>query len=374
MFKSIEKNEKSLENIITIQNKEEIYQKTLDEWKKNKKRKTKIEEEKLDDKLKKILHIASLKEIIDICNKKRQISIEKTGVLEYDTYHLASIYSTIFLSNLIVIEYNLPDDTKNRIIKYYNAENVEEEVLKRMLIELLEEIIRFYNMLNFPQVDYSGIGLRTIDLYDGFYNTLLSPYYYVIKDSKYNWDDLFYNSLKTPYYIDNYIGNNKERIEHFLFLIEGFMVNAHSSRLVCINYIAALEFLLTHKPKEGLKKFFNLKNDSIIYQLRKKVKMCYDGSKINEQELDKIIRFNYNYRSDILHGNFRELEKDIRKISNLRYVKETLNLYKKEKIDVYETTNNNILDINSDLLKDLFKNIFIHLSNNPDMIEKIKKE
>ena len=127
-----------------------------------------------------------------------------------------------------------------------------------------------------------------------------------------------------------------------------------------------MEFLLTHKPTGD--------NDSISSQLKSKIKYCYNNQNLDTSEIDKIIYYNYNYRSDILHGNFKNINKDLNQLSKLNYISQHIKSYELEEIDKYDTKNNNILYANSLLLKSIFKNIFIYLSNNPSEIDKIKSQ
>lgn len=272
------------------------------------------------------------------------------------------------MKELIVVEYDLPDTTKDIIIDYNNAYKIEEDLLNEILLDVLVHYINFHNILEFSQEDYLGIELSSFNIYNDFYNTLLKPFYFKIPKSSSDWDKLFYDSIKCTDYIDNYIGEHNERLKNFLFLLESFNINCFSSRMTCINYIASLEFLLTHKPND------KCNNYSIFYQLKTKVRKCYNDLNIKNDDIEKIIRYNYDYRSDILHGNFDKIDSDIKNLTKLSYITNELKQYDLEGINIYETENNNILYLNAILLKDIFKNIFIYLSNNTSMINKLKKE
>lgn len=362
----ISSNKRTLEYRITVDNASEISSKLIDRAFYDRQNGINVSEDKLNAKLDKIYEIRNLKEIMQICDKDEKIDIDKTGIKEIDSYDLAHCYSYSFLKRLIIIEYKLPNKIKELILEFNNANMTEEDVKEELINDLLYDFIYVYNIMHFPQKDYIGISLKKINKFNEFYHTLLSPFHYKLENSEEDWEKLFNDSLKHPQYIDNYISNDENKIRCVLLLLESFRLNSHNNRLKCINYISLLEFLLTHKPTGD--------NDSISSQLKSKIKYCYNNQNLDTSEIDKIIYYNYNYRSDILHGNFKNINKDLNQLSKLNYISQHIKSYELEEIDKYDTKNNNILYANSLLLKSIFKNIFIYLSNNPSEIDKIKSQ
>lgn len=359
-------NKRKLEYRITVDNASEISKKLIDKAVYDRQKGINVNEDKLNTKLDEIYKIRNLKEIMQICDKDKKIEIDKTGIMEFDSYALARCYSYSFLKKLIVIEYKLSDKIKELILEFNNANMAEDDVKDELINDILYDFIYVYNMIHFPQNVYIGISLKKINKFDEFYQTLLSPFHYKTENYEENWEKLFKDSLKHPQYIDNYISNDENRIKNILLLLESFRLNSHNDRLECINYISLLEFLLTHKPTKD--------SDSISSQLKFKIKYCYNNQNLDTSEVDKIIYYNYNYRSDILHGNFKNIEKDLKQLSKLTYISQYIKSYELENIDKYDTKNNNILYANSLLLKNIFKNIFIYLSNNPSEIDKLKNQ
>lgn len=84
-------------------------------------------------------------------------------------------------------------------------------------------------------------------------------------------------------------------------------------KIVCL--VSLIELLIAHKPdssrfniEESIKKMFINKTLLILY---------LDNNKINITDIKKELSYIYNIRSDIAHGNFNDLFKEINKIRNL---------------------------------------------------------
>ncbi len=91
----------------------------------------------------------------------------------------------------------------------------------------------------------------------------------------------------------------------FMFLLSRFNFYYLDVRNKILLYISLIEFFIVHKPKE---------NDfSICKQIEYNIEECYRY--VNKSFSKKEIGLIYDYRCNLLHGNFKDIKKNLKKLS-----------------------------------------------------------
>ncbi len=128
-------------------------------------------------------------------------------------------------------------------------------------------------------------------------------------------------------FFDDY---NRNILMEFSFIINTIERGLLNDKLILISYVTVLEFLLTAKPDSSGY------DESVTRQFIKNVMTCLAISiEMTEDEfndLKKELREIYDYRSNIVHGNFEKIENNLKKLFKFQFYK---NL--REEINFYES-------------------------------------
>ncbi len=196
--------------------------------------------------------------------------------------------------------------------------------------EFIFKYFDLWNLINFGQEEHLGVKLmilRTsiqdlLNLYPLYPDSTLSKYMIEVK-----------NVFNDPISID-FDFQQLYQEELFWFIVKRFNDYYVDDINKFLLYVSIIELLITHKqnPKN--------ENDTIKKQFGTKIVECYNrvGKKIGLSEIGHI----YDYRSDLLHGNFKEAKKDLNKLKKEEYFINMFNNFYSENVDF---SNADALDI-----------------------------
>ena len=124
--------------------------------------------------------------------------------------------------------------------------------------------------------------------------------------------------------------SDRNLLMEYSFIINTIERGLLNDKLILISYVTVLEFLLTAKPDSSGY------DESVTRQFIKNVMTCLAISlEISESEFDdlkKELREIYDYRSNIVHGNFEKLENNLKKLYKFPFYKKL-----REEINFYES-------------------------------------
>lgn len=140
------------------------------------------------------------------------------------------------------------------------------------------------------------------------------------KTEKIEKEEYRFNGFK--FYYENIIKNyqvikgfkDKETVEYITGSIQLLRKN-YDLKMKFVSIVSIIELLLTHSPDSTR---FNIE-DSISKQFRNKVSLIVylNDKNTNHNDISRKCKLIYYIRSDIAHGNFKQLDKDLRKYFEL---------------------------------------------------------
>lgn len=157
----------------------------------------------------------------------------------------------------------------------------------------IEKYINLFNIVNFDLTIYKGI-------------TLSEDYFFMfsyVRDNKY--DKIFEKVLLSPYSIDQFV-KKEEDLLVLMFLINSFDKEKYMrERKYSIDFVSCIEFFLVRRLVGN--------NSKIQEQFRLKVRRCCKelGYCISNNEIKDL----YDYRSYVVHGNFKDLNRKVDEIT-----------------------------------------------------------
>lgn len=258
-----------------------------------------------------------------------------------------------YLRRLIVIDYDR-ELLLEKLKKYDNSKTTEDA----LILEFRKSFINFYNYINRVKISY--------DIYN-------------YRDSKYNSSILFLSKLgKTTFesrnnrnLIDKFINIKDDNFDNFMFIIETFYSeNNKSYKKEITDYVTLLEMFVTHSPSTNR---YNVE-DSISKQFVEKISASFSlthsiKNKIDLEDFKKELKYMYNYRSKLLHGEVLEMNKQLNKFLEIPYYSSRRN----NDIDKdYYKIKGIIEKYMSNRLEDIFRKIFELYVKNYLFFEAIK--
>jgi len=136
-------------------------------------------------------------------------------------------------------------------------------------------------------------------------NDILMHSFYTNNDYKKNFLEMILN----PYIIDSFVKDDSQIMDLF-FIINNFeKVRYLKERKAIIDLVTCLEFFLVQK--------LNASNSKLENQFKFKIRKCCNemGYKVSINELQDL----YDYRSLIVHGNFKKINDKTEKITNRQW-------------------------------------------------------
>lgn len=254
------------------------------------------------------LYIGSLKTLIKTYQKEVDPSIDILNPILTDS--MIFKYLDNYFSKLIIISYN-EEVVKNFLFDYYKTEAQAEDNIN----EFLRDIIFTYQTITNKSFDYKNQYQYKLGYYERFHHI----------------PNRVKNFKKLHIKLDTLIAN-EENYNKLLFMYELLEVHDYKSEMKkIVNYITAIELMLTHSPKSN--------EDTISSQFIQKSLWCLD--KIKKKDFSKKeLKLIYTYRSKIIHGDRKALSKIIRSLSkmpeyvlNQKQLKEEIYLYQDQLIE-----------------------------------------
>lgn len=300
--------------------------------------------------------------IVTIYNK--EFKLKKENFIFEDK----NIYDAIdnFIKNIVLLDTSNKQIIINTIASYYNL-SPEQESHQDYLITFYKGIMNIYNKL-YPRSDEeSACLLLTINITPDLYSNLVRitndcTLKIQMENQKKFIQNIHYNL------IDLFLQNSEDNPKIFIFLVELFE-ERHFGRTEVLNYITFFDLILTHKPNQNK---FNVE-DSIFQQFIQKISACVSltGDIKNENDLKWLkseLKLMYNYRSDILHGNFNKIIEDLEKFLNIPYYREEID----RKYSFYSQKTMAIEELILERLNYFFKIIFKFAAEKPLFIKALK--
>lgn len=234
-----------------------------------------------------------------------------------------SLYRAIenFVSTFVLIDFNDTNLISKEICDYYNLSS--EEDLTDYIINFKNGIFNIYNYLYYNPKSNSTVLVKFESIKEKIIDNI-SNIIFFDKISEYKENIKIFKKSMQDNLIDKFLSCDKENPKIFLFLVEVFS-NKGFGRTDILNYITFFDLILTHKPNSNR---FNIE-DSISQQFIQKISscICLTNDIKNEQQLNLLkteLKLIYNYRSDILHGNFNKTNEDLDKFLNIPYYREPI--------------------------------------------------
>lgn len=254
------------------------------------------------------LYIGSLKTLVKTYQKEVDPSIDILNPILTDSMILK--YLDNYFSKLIVISYN-EEVIKDFLFDYYRTEAQAEDNTNGFL----RNIIFTYQAITSKSFEYKNQYQYKLGYYENFH--------YIPNRVK-NFKNLYVK-------LDTLIAN-EENYNKLLFMYELLEVHDYKSEMKrIVNYITAMELMLTHSPKSN--------EDTISCQFIQKSLWCLD--KIKKKDFSKKeLKLIYTYRSKIIHSDRKALAKIIKSLSkmpeytlNEKQLKEEIYLYQDQLIE-----------------------------------------
>lgn len=235
-------------------------------------------------------------------------------------------YLDNYFSKFIVISYDKAL-TKDFLKKYYITDMQSEDQTRGFI----ENIIYTYNKLNGTNIDY-----ETRYKFENVFNRSFA---------KKNVDKKSANVIDKLFEVNNNYNN-------MMFMFETIEIKKYySTKKKIINYITALELLLTHSPK-------NNKSDTISKQFINKVYLCLKKINIEQFSL-KELKEVYTYRSKIIHGDYNAINKCLKNLAKLDPYFINDKILKEEMYSTHLQLIENILGKRTKLLFEMIFNLYI---------------
>lgn len=320
-----------------------------------------VKENSTVDYMMKSLRMFSIADYFSLCELKILVRIYLTEsnketyepvMDDFKTNNISKVLRN-YLRRLIVIDY----DRKlllEKLKKYDNSKTTEDA----LILEFRKSFINFYNYINRVKISY--------DIYN-------------YRDSKYNSSILFLSKLgKTTFesrnnrnLVDKFINIKDDNFDNFMFIIETFYSeNNKSYKKEITDYVTLLEMFVTHSPSTNR---YNVE-DSISKQFVEKISASFSlthsiKNKIDLEDFKKELKYMYNYRSKLLHGEVLEMNKQLNKFLEIPYYSNRRN----NDIDKdYYKIKGIIEKYMSNRLEDIFRKIFELYVKNYLFFEAIK--
>lgn len=320
-----------------------------------------VKENSTVDYMMKSLRMFSIADYFSLCELKILVRIYLTEsnketyepvMDDFKTNNISKVLRN-YLRRLIVIDYDR-ELLLEKLKKYDNSKTTEDA----LILEFRKSFINFYNYINRVKISY--------DIYN-------------YRDSKYNSSILFLSKLgKTTFesrnnrnLIDKFINIKDDNFDNFMFIIETFYSeNNKSYKKEITDYVTLLEMFVTHSPSTNR---YNVE-DSISKQFVEKISALFSlthsiKNKIDLEDFKKELKYMYNYRSKLLHGEVLEMNKQLNKFLEIPYYSNRRN----NDIDKdYYKIKGIIEKYMSNRLEDIFRKIFELYVKNYLFFEAIK--
>lgn len=320
-----------------------------------------VKEKSTVDYMMKSLRMFSIADYFSLCELKILVRIYLTEsnketyepvMDDFKTNNISKVLRN-YLRRLIVIDYDR-ELLLEKLKKYDNSKTTEDA----LILEFRKSFINFYNYINRVKISY--------DIYN-------------YRDSKYNSSILFLSKLgKTTFesrnnrnLVDKFINIKDDNFDNFMFIIETFYSeNNKSYKKEITDYVTLLEMFVTHSPSTNR---YNVE-DSISKQFVEKISASFSlthsiKNKIDLEDFKKELKYMYNYRSKLLHGEVLEMNKQLNKFLEIPYYSSRRN----NDIDKdYYKIKGIIEKYMSNRLEDIFRKIFELYVKNYLFFEAIK--
>lgn len=320
-----------------------------------------VKENSTVDYMMKSLRMFSIADYFSLCELKILVRIYLTEsnketyepvMDDFKTNNISKVLRN-YLRRLIVIDYDR-ELLLEKLKKYDNSKTTEDA----LILEFRKSFINFYNYINRVKISY--------DIYN-------------YRDSKYNSSILFLSKLgKTTFesrnnrnLVDKFINIKDDNFDNFMFIIETFYSeNNKSYKKEITDYVTLLEMFVTHSPSTNR---YNVE-DSISKQFVEKISASFSlthsiKNKIDLEDFKKELKYMYNYRSKLLHGEVLEMNKQLNKFLETPYYSSRRN----NDIDKdYYKIKGIIEKYMSNRLEDIFRKIFELYVKNYLFFEAIK--
>lgn len=320
-----------------------------------------VKENSTVDYMMKSLKMFSIADYFSLCELKILVRIYLTEsnketyepvMDDFKTNNISKVLRN-YLRRLIVIDYDR-ELLLEKLKKYDNSKTTEDA----LILEFRKSFINFYNYINRVKISY--------DIYN-------------YRDSKYNSSILFLSKLgKTTFesrnnrnLVDKFINIKDDNFDNFMFIIETFYSeNNKSYKKEITDYVTLLEMFVTHSPSTNR---YNVE-DSISKQFVEKISASFSlthsiKNKIDLENFKKELKYMYNYRSKLLHGEVLEMNKQLNKFLEIPYYSNRRN----NDIDKdYYKIKGIIEKYMSNRLEDIFRKIFELYVKNYLFFEAIK--
>lgn len=320
-----------------------------------------VKENSTVDYMMKSLRMFSIADYFSLCELKILVRIYLTEsnketyepvMDDFKTNNISKVLRN-YLRRLIVIDYDR-ELLLEKLKKYDNSKTTEDA----LILEFRKSFINFYNYINRVKISY--------DIYN-------------YRDSKYNSSILFLSKLgKTTFesrnnrnLVDKFINIKDDNFDNFMFIIEIFYSeNNKSYKKEITDYVTLLEMFVTHSPSTNR---YNVE-DSISKQFVEKISASFSlthsiKNKIDLEDFKKELKYMYNYRSKLLHGEVLEMNKQLNKFLEIPYYSSRRN----NDIDKdYYKIKGIIEKYMSNRLEDIFRKIFELYVKNYLFFEAIK--
>lgn len=246
-------------------------------------------------------------------------------LIDSKKYQLAKLY--LFCKNVIIIDFDYNkvfSEFKSYNSYFYNNnltylyENEETATIESFIDGLTKLISIFTSGNSF--CDLVEIYAENIKL--DIYHLML--YLQWRKNNSLQDFDVFKENLYELKNLRLFFDNNERNIlMEYSFIINTIERGLLNDKLILISYVTVLEFLLTAKPDSSGY------DESVTRQFIKNVMTCIsitaDMSQEEFNNLKKELREIYDYRSNIIHGNFEKLEDNLKKLFKFKFYKELRN-------------------------------------------------
>lgn len=320
-----------------------------------------VKENSTVDYMMKSLRMFSIADYFSLCELKILVRIYLTEsnketyepvMDDFKTNNISKVLRN-YLRRLIVIDYDR-ELLLEKLKKYDNSKTTEDA----LILEFRKSFINFYNYINRVKISY--------DIYN-------------YRDSKYNSSILFLSKLgKTTFesrnnrnLVDKFINIKDDNFDNFMFIIETFYSeNNKSYKKEITDYVTLLEMFVTHSPSTNR---YNVE-DSISKQFVEKISASFSlthsiKNKIDLEDFKKELKYMYNYRFKLLHGEVLEMNKQLNKFLEIPYYSNRRN----NDIDKdYYKIKGIIEKYMSNRLEDIFRKIFELYVKNYLFFEAIK--
>ncbi len=277
-------------------------------------------------------------------NDKTNIS----NAIENNDIHSFCSYLAFLKQDIVVIEVKNWDLIDEYIMKYYNCklQDIEELGYREYF---MKQYMNLFSIINLDLTIFQGIKLLKND------EILINSFWI---NEEYN--EAFSKMLSNVYAIDSFV-KTEEQILDLFFIINNFEENRYmKERKAIVDFISCLEFLLlTNSDKTG---------EKLQKQFRFKVRKCCAemGYKVPGDELEDL----YDYRSLIVHGNFKEINNKTIKLTNRKWYTDFI----KEEEFYYYYDNGDKEDLIFRRLYKIFNIIFRLYCEKNEVMNKLKHE